>query len=137
MNNTIVKGSFIGTVILALGLLTFGCSDNTTTNPVGTQNDPPVLAFIGNKNIFENARLTIWLTATDPDGDLLSYSASGLPPGADLIGNIFSWKPTNAQTGSFSVTFFVSDGEDFDSKIVLITVMELSNQYHYKIAFTS
>ena len=72
MNNVIVKDPSFGTLTLALGLLAFSCSDNTTTtNPVGTQNNPPVLASIENKDIYENATLTIWLTVTGPDGDSL------------------------------------------------------------------
>ena len=59
MNNVIVKGSSFGTLILALGLLAFGCSDNTPSNHVGPQNNPPVLASIENRDVYEIATKTI------------------------------------------------------------------------------
>ena len=45
-------------------------------------NQAPVLAAIGNKTVAENATLTFTVSATDADGDTLTYSATGLPTGA-------------------------------------------------------
>ena len=45
-------------------------------------NRAPVLAAIGNKSVAENALLTFTLSATDADGDTVTYSATGLPTGA-------------------------------------------------------
>ena len=73
-------------------------------------NHPPVLNSIGNKQVNENQLLTFTISATDPDGDSLTYSASGLPAGASFSGTKFSWTPTYEQSGSYSVTFTVSDG---------------------------
>ena len=44
-------------------------------------NRPPVLTAIGNRTDAENATVSLLLTASDPDGDTLTYSATGLPSG--------------------------------------------------------
>lgn len=45
------------------------------TPPV-TVNKPPVLAAISNRTIQDNTRLTLTLSASDPNGDALTYSAT-------------------------------------------------------------
>ncbi|RLB57624.1 MAG: hypothetical protein DRG80_07905 [Deltaproteobacteria bacterium] len=45
-------------------------------------NNPPVLTPIGTQTVNEGQQLTFTITATDPDSDALSYSASDLPEGA-------------------------------------------------------
>jgi len=54
---------------------------------------PPVLQALENKVVNENEEVKIILNATDPDGDEAAYSAGGMPEGATLEGNIFTWKP--------------------------------------------
>ena len=41
----------------------------------------------------ETQKVTIYLNATDPDDDAITYSAVGMPEGATLSGNVFSWFP--------------------------------------------
>jgi hypothetical protein len=91
-------------------------------------NQAPVLASIGDKGVSENASLSFSLSATDPDGDLLIYSAAGLPSGASLADRIFTWTPTYDQAGSYPVTFTVSDGELTDSQQITITVASVSDR---------
>jgi hypothetical protein len=64
------------------------------------------------------------VNATDPDaGDVLTYSAVGLPTGAKFdTSRTFSWIPAAAQIGSFKVSFLVSDGLLKDSMAVSITI---------------
>ncbi len=83
-------------------------------------NQPPVLGAIGNKTIVTNQKLEIRLAATDPDGNALTFSASGLPVGATFSSGLFSWSPT--LSGTFQVTFSVTDGKLSDSETVVITV---------------
>jgi hypothetical protein len=90
-------------------------------------NAPPVLDAIGNKTVNEGELLTFTITATDPDGDPLTYSASsasGLPQGAtiDSETGIFSWTPGYNQAGGYTITFTASDGQLSDSKNIQITV---------------
>lgn len=94
----------------------------------GLYNRAPVLAGIGAKSVDENSPLVFTVSAADPDLDALSYTASGLPPGAsfDPDGKEFSWTPTYAQSGAYAVTFVVEDrygASDFET--VTITVNDV------------
>ncbi len=95
------------------------------TNP----GSAPELAQIGNKSIEENQTLNFTLSATDPDGDPLSFSSSKLPDGATLDGvtGAFAWTPTYAQSGSYLVTFIVSDQNLSDSETITINVSDRSS----------
>jgi len=93
-----------------------------TINPV---NDPPVLASIGNKSIDEGRLLEFQVSATDPDGDILTYSASNLPQGASFNAGsrTFSWTPAYNQAGTYpNVHFEVTDGSLSDLEDITITV---------------
>jgi VCBS repeat-containing protein len=101
------------------------------TFSIPTQNQPPVLAFIGSKSVKEEQALEFTVSATDPDGDNLSYSANltSLPSEAsfDPATQTFSWTPSLGQAGTYNnVHFEVSDGELTDSEDITITVLEAS-----------
>lgn len=93
-------------------------------------NHAPVLAAIGPRSVDEGEVLTITLSATDPDGDALSFSAGSLPPGSTLYDHqdgtaTFSWSPTIGDRGGYALTFEVSDGGTpplADSETVEVTV---------------
>jgi beta propeller repeat protein len=85
-------------------------------------NRAPVLAAINNQSAWTGNALTFSISATDPDGDSVTYSASGLPAGAAFNATTFDWTPTHAQTGTYSVTFYASDGQLQDSQVVTIDV---------------
>ncbi len=92
---------------------------------VRTGNNPPVLAPIGNKSVTAGQPLQFTISATDPDSDSLTYSASNLPAGASFnaSGAAFSWTPTASQVGTYSgVHFQVSDGSLVASENITITV---------------
>jgi hypothetical protein len=90
-------------------------------------NRPPVLDTIGNQSTNEGQTLEFTVTATDPDGDLLTFSASELPDGAsfDTETGIFSWTPRYDQAGVYEVRFEVSDGQLSDFEDVTVTVIQL------------
>jgi hypothetical protein len=89
-------------------------------------NNAPVLAAIGNKNVNEGSLLGFSVSATDSDGHSLTYSATGLPSGANFTGQTFTWVPTYEQAGTYSVTFTVTDGELTDSEPITITVANVT-----------
>ncbi len=103
-------------------------SNTVHSPPVSSGNNPPVLASVGNKSILEGATLNFTVSATDEDGDGLTYAASNLPSGAgfNTVTGVFSWIPALNQSGSYSVTFTVTDGSDNDSETILITVAEVN-----------
>lgn len=84
----------------------------------------PVLQAIGNKSVNENQSLTFTISATDPDNDSLTYSATGLPQGAvfEPTTRSFSWVPVHDQVGAYNITFIVSDGSLTASETIIITV---------------
>ncbi len=87
-------------------------------------NEAPVLSSIGNKSVNEGVSLQFTISATDPDDDSMTYSASNLPTGAtfDTDTQAFSWTPTYTQSGTYaSVCFEVSDGSLTDSEDITIS----------------
>ncbi|MCJ7730635.1 MAG: putative Ig domain-containing protein, partial [Sedimentisphaerales bacterium] len=92
------------------------------TITVNNVNQAPVLSPVGNKSAFANDLLAFSVSATEPDGDTITYSATGLPSGATFTGQNFSWTPTSSQAGTYPVTFIASDGQLQDSEAITITV---------------
>lgn len=109
---------------------------NASQAPVGVQvlaygaNHAPVLASISNKTVDEGRLLEFTLAATDADGDTITYSATGFPPGANFDGSSrkFSWTPSKIQSGTYQVTFHVSDSELSSSGTINIIVNDVPNQ---------
>ena len=89
----------------------------------------PVLAQIGAKSVNEESALTFTVSASDADGDSLTYSASNLPTGASFntATRVFTWTPADGQTGTYTVTFSVTDGYLTDSESVTMTVNEVNH----------
>ena len=113
--------------------LTFIVSDGSLTDEelititVYNVNRAPVLASIGSKSINENQTLTFQITATDPDNDSLTYSIQGLVSGVTFnsFTQTFAWTPTYEQSGTYNLTFTVSDAELTDSETITITVTDV------------
>ncbi len=109
--------------------VTFTASDGklstSTTVRIAVVNQAPIFTgSLVDRTVTAGQALNLTLSATDPDGDPLTYSAVDLQTGMSLDGNTgaFSWTPTASQTGSYNVTFLVSDGELSDSGTVTLTV---------------
>ena len=115
--------------------ITFYANDGTdidsqvvsvTVNDGGNQ--APVLDPIGSQVVYETANLNIVVTASDPDGDLPSLSASGLPLNATFIDNLdgtgtFDFTPGYDQSGDYPITFKAFDGVLVDSEVVTVSVL--------------
>ncbi|MCK6473510.1 MAG: PKD domain-containing protein [Planctomycetes bacterium] len=100
-----------------------------------TPNQAPSLAAIGDKSVTVLSNLSFTITATDPEDDILTYSATGLPSGATLDPDTgeFSWTPAAGQLGDFIVTFIVSDSLLTDQETITITVNPLPGNNAPKI----
>jgi hypothetical protein len=104
----------------------------TVTNGSVRINNPPVLATIGSRNVDEGMKLAFTVSASDPDGDYLTYSAVNLPSGAsfDPSTRTFQWTPDFAQSGTYEdVRFEVSDGIYTDHENITITVNDVYPRY--------
>ena len=123
-----------------LSLAACGGDDNGESNENGGNNgDAPVLDSIGDRNVDPDSTLTINLSASDPNGDGLSYSyivlsnnspfnpPSGMQASWTTGTNTasFSWTPTIADDGEYQVRFVVTDNSASafsDQEDVTITV---------------
>ena len=91
-------------------------------------NRPPVLAPVGDHQVWEGETLNFELVASDADGDALTYGVEGQPGGSTLVERLFQWTPVRGEAGTYEVTFTVNDGKGgTDREIITITV-EKTNQ---------
>jgi hypothetical protein len=103
----------------------------TVTMTVGNVNRPPLLDPIGSKSVDEALILEFVITATDPDGNGLTFSAGNLPSGAtfDPATQTFTWDTDHGDSGNYDVLFTVDDDgvpQASDSETVTITVINVS-----------
>ncbi|WMW23067.1 putative Ig domain-containing protein [Methanolobus mangrovi] len=100
--------------------------ENSTIVNIKVNNiDRPLeLDSIGNKVVNENELLSIMISATDPDGDTVTYSANGLPAGAifDDVSGEFSWIPNYNDAGNYNVEFIATANGVEDSETITISV---------------
>jgi subtilisin family serine protease len=101
----------------------------TVSITVTATNDAPVLQAIGDKNVNELTNLTFTASATDADGDQLTYSLIGAPQGATINAStgVFNFTPTEAQgPGTYTFKVRVTDGTTPVSQDVTVTVYEVN-----------
>ncbi len=115
--STFVAG-WLGTTVVAAGALT-GCKGG----------DPPILDDPGDQVAVVGQTLTLQLTASDPEGDDISWDVNGgsVPDfdtthqfGESPDGSaVFEFTPIASQVGSQAIDFIASDGKN-DSKITVL-----------------
>ncbi|WP_319506853.1 putative Ig domain-containing protein [uncultured Methanolobus sp.] len=88
-------------------------------------NRAPVLAAIGYKTVLEDTLLSITLSATENDGNSLTYSTNATF--GTLTDNVFEWTPGFDDAGTYDIEFSVTDGIDTDSEIITITVVNVNS----------
>ncbi len=94
-----------------------------------TNKKPAFAAATDTKTVNENAALAFTVVATDGDGDVLTYSATGSPTGAtfNAATGAFAWTPSYTQAGVYTVVFKANDGTvDSDPLTVTITVNDVN-----------
>jgi hypothetical protein len=93
---------------------------------VSSANRPPVLTLQETATVIEGGVLTIPVTAIDPDGDILTLSAEGLPEHAVFAPSAGSitFVPDFTQAGTYPVTVKANDGIAEVTKTVSITVTD-------------
>ena len=99
--------------------------EETFTISVANSNRPPDIAEIADQTIAAGQTLSFQASATDPDGDSVTFTLSGAPSGASITsGGAFTFTPTAAQAGNdytFSVVATDSGGLA-DPETITVTV---------------
>jgi hypothetical protein len=119
-----LRSVFILTLITAAAFFG-GCSDKKATAP---ENRPPVLEAIETQYVMVNQVLSLRVAASDPDGDSISLSATGLPDHATFTDSLngigsLAFAPDSSQAGTNVVQFVASDGLKADTESVNLMVL--------------
>jgi len=88
------------------------------------------LKAIGNKNVDETKNLSFTASVTDSSIQLLEYSLSNSPTGAEINKDTgkFSWTPTDVQSGGHIFTIVVKSGPIEDRETITVTVNDKPEQ---------
>jgi hypothetical protein len=91
---------------------------------VRTTDHAPVVSPVTIPSVAEGATLSVPLTATDAEGDPVTWSATGLPGGAvlDPVSGLLTWSPIFGQAGTYPITVSASDGSEAGSVSLTLTV---------------
>ncbi|MCU7892800.1 MAG: tandem-95 repeat protein [Candidatus Thiodiazotropha sp. (ex Ustalcina ferruginea)] len=105
---------------------TLGASDEQSfTLTIADTNRAPVFEPISDVTLEANTTLTLALSASDADGDALTYSVVGLPSFANHMDSAIDLSPGGNDTGTFGpVVVTVSDGTDNQMASFNITVTQ-------------
>jgi PKD repeat protein len=81
-------------------------------------NRAPVLTQPANQTSAEGSAVTLALSATDPDGNPLTFTSTGLPGGLSINAStgVISGTPTYTSAGTYNVTATVSDSQVSQSR---------------------
>lgn len=102
----------------------------------GADPEAPQISVSSSWEVTEGDHLEFSVSASDPQGDNITLSASSLPENAEFetvsgsspVSGLFTFDPDYNQGGSIiSVTFLASDGSYSSTKSVTITVIEAPN----------
>ncbi len=98
---------------------------------VADVNRTPTLAAIDSQWVDEGDILRFGASATDPDGDSLALSATGLPTNATFFDSTngagsLTFAPGLTQGGIYGITVIASDGVLADSQVVWVRVMQVN-----------
>jgi hypothetical protein len=115
----------------------FVANDGQADSNVGTvtitvTNAAPVLGALTNLTVPELSPAGFTASATDPEGDAVTFSLVGAPAGAQIGGStgVFAWTPTESQgPGTYTFTVRVTDTVTptlFDEQPITVTVTEVN-----------
>ena len=109
--------------------------------------EPPALLFAPDTQsvvVAYSNLVRLALTATEPNQDAIQLWAAGLPAGAAFnatsavssVAGVFTWTPSAAQTGLYSVVFYAGDKDGTNSRTFSIEVTPIYPYYHYAEGLT-
>ncbi|MCZ6632041.1 MAG: putative Ig domain-containing protein [bacterium] len=103
----------------------------TTTGTVryarGTlQNLAPAFVNLTDETLFENTPFSLVINTSDPEGDVTTVTASGLPEGVSFSDHTLIWTPDFTQAGTYRITFTASDGALETTQEITLTVQDVN-----------
>lgn len=122
--------------------LTFVAEDSSglsttedVTITVEDVNSAPSIETVPPQEVEEGNTTSFTLTATDAEGDTITWSASQLPAGASFTDEgdpdgdgtynaTFTWDTTTSDAGDYAPIFTADDGSNTNGELVLISVTE-------------
>jgi len=117
--------NFTTSLLLASVLFVSACSGKRSLMAGSSLNQPPV-ALAASFSMQRDATLTDVVTASDPDGDSLTFSLAANPAHGTISltpAGLFIFRPTAGYVGADSFAFKVSDGKvDSTAMLVGITI---------------
>ena len=127
------EGSYTVNVTVTDGTLTDSDSFVWT---ISNTNRAPSITNPGDQAHDENDAVVLSISASDADGDVLTYSATGLPTGLSIDSATGDISGTATPAGDFTVTVTVSDGNGsavatFDWTITAVTPPTEDNEIVY------
>ena len=110
--------------IQPVGNIFYDISDTNFSIVAGISNSPPIITNPGNRSNSEGDSVSLQLSASDPDGDALTWNASGLPSGLSINATTGLITGTLAydDAGSYTVSVSATDGALSDSESFTWTV---------------
>ncbi|WP_340817879.1 right-handed parallel beta-helix repeat-containing protein [Methanolobus sp. WCC4] len=129
---TMNAGTDSGILDLSLGNVVLS---DASSNPAGYTvtstsvliDTAPVFPTISAQSVEEGLTLGFDISATDAEGDALTYTSTSIPSGASLSAQTFSWTPADGDAGSYTAVFEVTDGYLTDTLTVPITVTPMNH----------
>jgi hypothetical protein len=103
VSNLALTGAGTGNYALAT-------TTTTTTAAIYDVNRAPVVTNPGAQSSFQSTSVTLAITAVDPDGDGLTFSAANLPPGLTINPSTGVLSGTPTTLGAFTVVISAWDG---------------------------
>ncbi len=109
---------------VAQGTLANNANEKTILFVSPPGNQAPVITNPGNQTNIAGDVVSLPISASDPDGDTLSYSATGLPPGLNINSNtgVIAGTLASDSAGTYTVTLNISDGMENVSVVFTWTV---------------
>jgi len=117
-----------------VAVVTDGIAKDTSTTAVVVVSDvnraPVFVKVMPDTTISEGQALSYTYTATDADGDTLTFSLVNPPVGAKInsTSGVFSWTPSYEQSGTYNIVAVVTDGIAKDTSTTAVVVVSDVNR---------
>ena len=124
-STTTSNGSHVLTAVARDAAGNSATSAAITVSVNNNTNRAPTLTQPANQTSPEGSAASVALAASDPDGNPLTFSATGLPPGMviNTASGLISGTPTFTSAGTYSINATVSDGSLSESRTFSWTVI--------------